>query len=527
VIDNNRTGFLLPDGSGYGAYQITQNAITNNKTFGVLFNASTAIDSGFLIQNNNISGNYAVQLENNSGSIVNASGNWWGSTMPVVTASMINGTLPPAFAYPGPASPPGSPYPYDITGSSATLVDFTPYLNSATDIDLVTPGFQGDLSVLNVTAVNIQTGFTGRIQEGINLVTSGGTVNILTGSYTGDVSTAAKAVTLSPAGSGIGIVTISGNLLLDGNDALAFQFTNTANDKFLVNGIVTLGGGTLVATSTASLPPAGYTLIENDFADSVTGTFVALAQNATLLLNGVPYQINYLGGTDSNDVTLALAGSSSVVVSGTTLIIFGTNSKDQIDVKDKSGSLDIKVRSKTFDFDGAFSGITTIVVYGYGDDDHIRIQKDVTTRAFVFGGDGNDDVEGGGGNSVLVGGAGDDKLKGGAGRNILIGGTGKDKLEGMDGEDILIGGTTNYDNNVVSLDAILGLWEGGGTFTFRRLSLSGLLNTSTVFDDGDSDDLKGGKGLDWFFANTDDADKKKRDKINDYDQAMGEFLTEI
>ncbi len=66
TIDNNRTGILLPDTSGYGSYLITENSITNNRTFGVLFNATTSISSGFLINNNNISGNYAVQLENNS-----------------------------------------------------------------------------------------------------------------------------------------------------------------------------------------------------------------------------------------------------------------------------------------------------------------------------------------------------------------------------------------------------------------------------------------------------------------------------
>lgn|GEM_PF-3432479 len=211
VIDNNRTGFLLPDGSGYGAYQITQNAITNNKTFGILFNAATAINSGFLIQNNNISGNYAVQLENNSGSSVNASGNWWGSTTPVVTASQINGTLPGVFAYPGPASPPGSPYPYDITGSSATLVDFSPYLNSGTDTDLGTPGFQGDLSFLNVTTVNTQTGATGRIQEAVNLLADGSltggarTVNVLAGTYD-EVVNVNKSATLQGAAAHASII---------------------------------------------------------------------------------------------------------------------------------------------------------------------------------------------------------------------------------------------------------------------------------------------------------------------------------
>jgi parallel beta-helix repeat protein len=203
TIDDNRTGFLLPDGSGYGAYVITENNITNNKTFGVLFNAATAIDPGFTLSRNNISGNYGVQVENNSGSTVNASANWWGNSSPVITASTINGTFPPAFNYPGPAVPQGAPYPYDITGSAATSVDYTPLIVSGVDSDLVTPGFQPNRSVLRVVSASPQSGSAGRIHEGAGTASTGGVVNVDSGTYTENI-TLDKRLTLDGAGSGVG-----------------------------------------------------------------------------------------------------------------------------------------------------------------------------------------------------------------------------------------------------------------------------------------------------------------------------------
>jgi hypothetical protein len=203
VIDGNRTGVILPDASGYGAYQITENAITNNKTFGVLFNAVGPIASGLVITNNNISGNWASQLENNSGAAVNASGNWWGTPSPTAYAGSVNALLgadPGTWSYPGPAVQPGSPFPYILSGTAAAQIDYTPYLNSGADT-AATPGFQGDFSNLTVTPAGAQTGTTGRIQEGVNRVTPGGTVNVESGTYV-EAVTISKSVTIDGAGNG-------------------------------------------------------------------------------------------------------------------------------------------------------------------------------------------------------------------------------------------------------------------------------------------------------------------------------------
>jgi hypothetical protein len=114
---------------------------------------------------------WAIWQQGNPATTADASSNWWGTTSDTAIAALMNGS-----------------------------VDFTPYLDSGTDADPVTAVFQGILSTLNVTALGAQTGLTGRIQEGINLV-SGSTVNVAAGTYPENVNLN-KRLTLTGAGSG-------------------------------------------------------------------------------------------------------------------------------------------------------------------------------------------------------------------------------------------------------------------------------------------------------------------------------------
>jgi autotransporter-associated beta strand protein len=78
----------------------------------------------------------------------------------------------------------------------------------------------------------------------------------------------------------------------------------TGYDQLSVIGTVNLAGATL----NVNLPftPAlgsAFMLIQNDGTDAVVGAFAGLPQGATLLLNGMTFQISYVGGT-GNDVVL-------------------------------------------------------------------------------------------------------------------------------------------------------------------------------------------------------------------------------
>jgi len=143
-----------------GTVDIQNNTFTNNHIgiyiFGTASNYPVPAGS---ITNNHFSGNSTnIKTDGNlPAGTLDASGNWWGTNDGV--------SIPASFA--------------DL-GSAA--VDYTPWLDVGTDTEPGTPGFQGDLSYLHVDDDSPQTGSTGRIQEGVDLV-SGSTVQIEPGTY--------------------------------------------------------------------------------------------------------------------------------------------------------------------------------------------------------------------------------------------------------------------------------------------------------------------------------------------------------
>ena len=58
----------------------------------------------------------------------------------------------------------------------------------------------------------------------------------------------------------------------------------------------------------------------------------------------------------------------------------------------------------------------------------------------MIGRAGNDNLDGGGAQDILIGDAGNDNLDGGGAQDILIGRAGNDNLDGGGAQDILIGG---------------------------------------------------------------------------------------
>ena len=133
---------------------------------------------------------------------------------------------------------------------------------------------------------------------------------------------------------------------------------------------------------------------------------------------------------------------------------------------------------------------------------------------------------------MLVGGPGISYLYGGSGRNLLIAGPGSSRMYAGSAGDILIGGITTYDANTTALAYIMAEWDTSDSYSARvskigkrggGLNGSYLLNGSTVSDNGVSDYLSGGAGMDWYFAHT----KGRNNKDAVYGQTNGEVVTNI
>ncbi len=224
VVSNNHTGLFFRNQTDN--LTVVENAITDNRTVGVLFidasggtNVPVQSAANSTFTNNNISGNWYGQIvDRQSGGLVPApgttnlkdfSGNWLGTTSPVITTA--NSAEPPysvliPVAFGGTATAPGGQP--DIAGSASANIDITPLLASGADTNIETTpgrgtfGFQGNFSVLQVTAQGAQTGALGRIEEGVDRATIGGEVRVAAGSYS-ESATITKNISLLGAQAGV------------------------------------------------------------------------------------------------------------------------------------------------------------------------------------------------------------------------------------------------------------------------------------------------------------------------------------
>ncbi len=359
---------------------------------------------------------------------------------------------------------------------------------------------------------------------------------------------------IAPAGpSATGQLVIDGDVTFNKDDAYTVELNGlTAGSDYDQLQVIGTGHTIDLGDSTLNVnldfaPAIGdqFVIVENvDSTSTVVGTFDGLDDGDGFSAGGTVFQIFYNAGADNNDVVLVVVATSSIIDcpcdGGTTkaLLINGTSLNDKIDVK--LGSMDdtfeIKIKAGsgsmgvgTFQFEQTPEPgdvISKVIVYGLDGNDEIKVDAGVGVNAWLFGGTGDDKLEGRDGDDVLVGGVGDDELKGDKGNDILIGGDGKDKLDGGKGEDILIGGWTIYDDDLTALCAIQSEWtRTDNTFMDRVQNIFDgtgntggyALNGSTVqVSDGEIDELKGGSGTDWFIADVDpDGDDDKVGSIKE------------
>ena len=183
------------------------------------------------------------------------------------------------------------------------------------------------------------------------------------------------------------------------------------------------------------------------------------------------------------------------------------------------------------------------VIYGGEGDDGGTVQgySGIYFTAGLYGGDGDDYVDGGRGEDVIDGGSGTDTLYGGEGNDAVSGGDGNDFIDGGKGDDFIVGDSFSAaggDDTMFGGDGSDRMKGGGGVdfldggagndFLFGgdgKDTLEGRQGDDFLEGDGGKDTLVGGAGADKFvFANKSDSVKGARDVITDFSHAQHDHI---
>lgn len=316
-----------------------------------------------LTQNNTFSGTFTVSGGNIAIYHNNALGTTAGSTIvnAGATVNIATGglTIPENFTIAGTGNV-GAGALRNFTGNntltgtislsgSATIQSDTG--NTLTINGVISGGISPDLTLVGTVILNGDNTYGGNtIMDGaagadltINgnqavgsdvIVNQGGTLRgngTVTHIYL--VNAGSTSAILSPGAAGaVGTLTTTGNLTFDapGMD-MDIDISGATADQVVVAGDTILDDANLNLTL-LSQPSSGtvFTILKNDGANAVAGTFHGLAEGTTLTVGGIDFRISYVGG-DGNDITLTVlstptngggsSGNSGVNSSGNSELI--------------------------------------------------------------------------------------------------------------------------------------------------------------------------------------------------------------
>jgi Ca2+-binding RTX toxin-like protein len=200
------------------------------------------------------------------------------------------------------------------------------------------------------------------------------------------------------------------------------------------------------------------------------------------------------GGTDTATQTVsitAVAIQDDPLYGGKMLVVGGTLGNDKI-VLNPSHGMKVQINGKS---QGNFTPTSRAVVYGQDGNDNIQVAGAVRLPVWLYGGNGNDRLKGAKGNDFLFGGAGHDNLLGGQGNDLLVGDLGADRLVGEAGNDVLIAGSSSATLADTAIKDLVDAWARSAKSVTDNDNLKTGLG---VTEDSDPDKLTGAAGIDSF-----------------------------
>jgi hypothetical protein len=228
---------------------------------------------------------------------------------------------------------------------------------------------------------------------------------------------------------------------------------------------------------------SGDTIIGGDGRDTIILDPTQLDQNGTTLSN-----IVVDGGDGGIKDTLDLSLYATYSNLSQTTDADGNSTSGTVDVTDANGDTRTvsftEIETLILPPDGVVDGEETGELMGVGYDDAGGATDgggDQITEGddSIEGNGGNDTINAGGGDDIVFGGDGDDSIDGGGGDDTLFGGAGNDSLTGGAGADEFVvddGGDT-----ITDFDPTTGV-DGGGTGDNDYVDLSAYYNATTLAD---------------------------------------------
>lgn len=279
-----------------------------------------------------------------------------------------------------------------------------------------------------------------------------------------------------------------------------------------------LAPGDTLTFSTPTLTPADVVVSssENGFnITTITAAGKSLAfPGVALAGTNIQFVSSFIAGSDTT-LHIGSAVGESITVGGDDdgSIAYGFGGDDSISVTGDgaatiyAGDGDDSVTNTPAGTEGPlniFGGAGNDLLQGGNSNDHIYgygLTGDPSTDGSdsIDGGNGNDYINGNAGNDFIEGGNGNDRILGGAGDDSIDGGNGVDVINGNKGDDVIFGDAGN--------DALRGgqgndlLFGGNGNDV-----LQGDLGDDTLLGGTGIDVISGGAGNDLFvFEGTGDA----------------------
>jgi Ca2+-binding RTX toxin-like protein len=364
-----------------------------------------------------------------------------------------------------------------------------------------------------------------------------------------DLSLSTDDSTVTATTMGGTVTDVDGEVIIDGTIE---TYTLTDGDDTFIDEtdqeLLTINGGD--GDDTYELDP-GSTIIVNDtvgtntlnFGDSAEGINVSLEDGIAFDSDGevffVGSIIEVIIGSTGDDVIVGTSGDEVfdgnggndllngdggndlyIIRAGGEITLFDSDGVDTLDFSNLTLGINVNLtrsggQIQRIDESGndlVLNGMFENVI-GTPFDDKIGGNS---ADNLLDGGAGNDQIGGSSGNDILLGRAGDDDLVGGPGRDFLVGGFGSDRLVGSSEEDIVIGGALNFgDQEATAIDAIFAEWTSERKYAERVANITGtgvgdrlngefFLNSETIIDDEDEDQLTGSSQSDVFFIGMND-----------------------